>query len=108
MIDTLFYWTGAIMWLTIVSVATGVFLVAVYCWFDREIVPSVGNLRFFLFGKSRREHATYYKLWAGMARWHYFYYTRGSGKRHFSRYAMKRLIREARKESLRKAAETVK
>lgn len=106
MIDILFYWTGFLVWIGIASVIGGILFFAFLHWYDRVVRPSMENLRFYLFGKSWREQATYYKLWSGKAKWHYRYYTRGSGNKHFARCAMKRLVYEARKESRRKAAET--
>lgn len=98
MTASFFYWTGVVFWLTIGTVISGLLFIAFCYWYDREISPSLGNLRFAIFGKPWNEKTSYYKLWAGKAKWHYRYYTRGRGNRHFARLAMKRLVYEARKE----------
>ncbi len=94
----IFYWTGVVFWSAVGILAVVLLFIALYYWYDREISPSLGNLRFAIFGKSWNEKTTYYKLWSGMAKWHYRYYTRGRGNKHFARLAMKRLLYEARKE----------
>lgn len=99
--SSLFYYTGLVVW---AFICFGIFCFLCACFlslWDRTISPSLENLRFALFGKPWRENCTYYQLWSGMAKWHYRYYTRGNGNRHFARCAIKRLIMEARKESKR-------
>ena len=104
--EQIFYLTGVVVWFFIGTLVAGFLLLAFCHWYDREVLPSLGNLRFAIFGKPWNERATYYNIWAGKAKWKYRYYTRGRGNRHFARLAMKRLVYEARKESRKKAAET--
>lgn len=99
--NSLFYYTGLVVW---VFIGFGVLCILYICFltlWDRNISPSLKNIRFALFGKPWCENCTYYQLWSGMAKWHYRYYTRGNGNRYFARWAIKRLIMEARKESKR-------
>ena len=97
--SSLFYYTGVVVWVIIGFIAVSVFFVIFWTLWDREISPSLGNLRFAVFGKSWKEKCSYYQLWEGMAKWHYRYYMKGRGSKHFARCAMRWLIREARRES---------
>lgn len=97
--EQIFYWTGVVFWFSIGTLFLGFISLALYYWYDRKISPSLRNLRFAIFGKRRNEQATYYKLWTVHPKWFYRYCTRGRGKCHFARLAMKRLVYEARKES---------
>lgn len=97
-----FFYTGVVVWCIIGMMVLTVVGVALMELWSTTIRPSVGNLWFVCFGKAltcHRNHS-YYRMWSGMGRTQYRYYTRGSGNKHFARCAMKRLIREARKESL--------
>lgn len=97
--SSVFYYTGMLFWLFAGLVVFCLLCVCLLTIWKRSILPSLENLCFALFGKPWHEKSSYYQLWSGMARWHYRYYTRGNGNKHFARMAMKRLIREARKES---------
>lgn len=99
---TLFYYTGIVVWLFIFAILLIIMFTALWDFYDRTVRPSLGNLRFAIFGKPLTEKMTYYDLWSHMSPWHYRYYTRGSGNKNFSRLAIRRLVFEARKESRRK------
>lgn len=99
MIEKLFFWSGAVVWLLIATILLSVFLQGLFYFWRREISPSIENISFALFGKGwRYRHLTYYKLWDGILNKPS---TRRRLKRrhnHFSRFAWCRLIREARRE----------
>lgn len=97
----LFYYTGAVVWLFIGVCILSFLTIAARDLWRRDVLPSLFNLRFSLFGKPKGEKRSYYELWCGLSPWSYRYYIRGNGRGHFSRCAMKRLIREARKETKR-------
>lgn len=97
--SSLFYYTGVVVWVIIGFIAVSVFFVVFWTLWDRDISPSLANLRFAVFGKPWSERCSYYQLWRGMPKWHYRYYKKGRGNKHFARCAMRRLIREARRES---------
>jgi len=94
----LVYFTGVVAWILIGLWVLYMLYRCLWPLWDREICPSFHNLRFAIFGKSRKDKS-YYEMWSDMPKWRYRYFTRGNGKRFFGRCAMKRLIREARKES---------
>lgn len=104
--SSLFYYTGVVVWLLMGFIIFCVLFIAFCVLWDRDISPSLENLRFAVFGKPWREKCSYYQLWNGMANWHYRYYKRGSGNKHFARCAMRRLIKEARRESKRIRADS--
>ena len=97
--DKIFYWTGIVVWVFIASILLAVIFSAIVQFWCREISPSIDNISFALFGKGwRYRHLTYYKLWDGILNKSS---TRRRLKRrhnHFSRFAWRRLIREARQE----------
>lgn len=99
--NDLFVATGMIFWGFIATVTLSIIVIGIGTFWSREIHPSLANLWFAFFGKglSPYRRFSYYKIWSGMAKWHYRYYTRGNGNKHFARLAMKKLLREARKES---------
>ena len=97
--DKIFYWTGIVVWVFIASILLAVIFSAIVQFWCREILPSIENISFALFGKGwRYRYLTYYKLWDGILNKPS---TRRRLKRrhnHFSRFAWRRLIREARQE----------
>lgn len=97
--DRMFYWTGIVVWVFIASILLSVLFSAIVQLWRREISPSIENISFALFGKGwRYRYLTYYKLWDGILNKPS---TRRRLKRrhnHFSRFAWRRLIREARRE----------
>lgn len=103
MFESLFFWTGVVVWCIIAAVAIIVASLALFQLWDRTVSPSLENLRFAIFGKGySNKGITYYKLWSGKPRHSYRYMAKGSGRRNFGRLALKRLVREARRESLRR------
>lgn len=100
--DYFFYYTGIMVWLSLaIIVSLAIWYSLVSLW-DRELRPSLYNLWFALSGRLPRGEHSYYAVWRGLAKWHYRYYTRGNGNRHYARWAMRRLVYEARKESKQK------
>ena len=75
--SSLFYYTGILVWIALCLVFVCCLSVVFWTLWDREISPSLGNLRFAVFGKPRTEKCSYYQLWKGMAKWHYRYYKKG-------------------------------
>lgn len=100
--EHIFYWTGFWFWTTVCILLTGVLILALYDWYNRELSVTLKNLRFAIFGKSRNNKKTYHEIWSRKPRSWYRYCTRGKGNKNFARLAMKRLLYEVRKESLRK------
>lgn len=96
--STLFYYTGMAVWIIVAFMVSIAMLIALIFVWDRNGRPSLLNIHFALFGKSKKEKKTYYELWCQLPRWHYRYYTKSEGSRNFARCAMKRLVAEARKE----------
>lgn len=99
MSEMFFYWSGVALWIILGPVIVVVLLFLLFYWWDCCLLPSFANLRFAFIGKPKKETRSYYRLWKDMYSWRYKYYTRGEGNKNFSRCAMRRLIREARKES---------
>ena len=95
-----FFLTGIITWLTI-ALLLGIPLFITFCYlYDSRIQPIFRNLRFALF--ARPKSLSFYEEWSKLPSWHYLYYTRGQGNKNFARCATRRLVLEARKESLKK------
>ena len=102
MFESLFFWSGVVVWCVIAAGAIIVACLAFFQLWDRTVSPSLGNLRFAIFGKGyRNKGISYYKLWSSKPKYIYRHVARGAGRRNFGRLAMKRLVREARRESLR-------
>lgn len=101
--EVIFYWTGFLFWLTIVVLAVSKIIAAFYHFYKHELYPILDNIRFAVFGKSYNNKKTYYEIWSSKPKWFYHYFVRGKGKKYCSRLAMKRLLYEARKESLQKS-----
>ena len=49
--SSLFYYTGVVVWVIIGFIAICVFFVIFWTLWDRDISPSLANLRFAVFGK---------------------------------------------------------
>ncbi len=101
--EIIFYWTGFLFWLTIGILAVSKILAALYHFYKRELSAKLGNIRFAVFGKSWNDKKTYYDIWSSKPKWFYRYFTKGKGRNYCARLAMKRLLYEARKESLQKS-----
>lgn len=97
--DGFFYYSGIVSWCILTPILLVIFAFMLFYWWNRVFIPSLQNLRFAFFGKSKKENRSYYELWYNMYRWGYHYYYHGRGKGCFSRLAMRRLIMEARRES---------
>ena len=99
MLQSFFYWSGVAAWVMAGPVLLVAVLFVLSYWVHDTVRPSLGNLRFALLGKPRSDRRSYYEIWCGMYRWHYRHYTRGAGSRNFARCALRRLLREARRET---------
>ena len=99
MIDSIIYWTGAMVWIFISAILLALFVLAMEQFWNRTLSVSLENIRFGLFGSSKKGFHYY-------ERWDMIYHRPGlhrhwTKKHHnYSRFAYKRLVREARKESL--------
>ena len=94
--------TGILVWCLLLLAMAAVIINAALSFWRTTIRPSLSNLLFALTGKPRGDRRSYYEYWSTMPRHRYRYYTRGAGRRNFNRCALKRLLYEARKESLKR------
>ena len=103
MAANVFYWTGVAVWLFGATVLLAVLAEGFFQLLHRNIVPSFHNLRFAVFPSPLWKDMTYYDRWkfissrSGLRN----YYRRRHNN--YSRQAYRRLVREARRESLKKA-----
>lgn len=99
--DVCFY-TGVFAWSFVGLLCLIVICVALKILWDTTLRPSFSNLWIAIVGKSftSQRHRSYYEIWSSMERKQYYYFTKGKGNHHFARCAIKRLVYEARKESL--------
>ena len=101
LISTLFFWTGLTVWGLLSALVIYFILRAVGSVWCRTVYPALCNLRFAFFGKPKNDPRSYYEYWKDFSnRLLYRYYIHGAGSRCFARCAMRRLLYEARKESL--------
>ena len=99
--DRFFFWSGVLVWIALTPFLLAVLFFVLSYWHHEVFLPSIGNLRFALFGKPRSEDRSYYELWRLQRPGSYRFYTRGYGNRYFRRCYLRRLVGEARRESLR-------
>lgn len=53
--SSLFHYTGVVVWVIIGFIAVSVFFVVFWTLWDRDISPSLANLRFAVFGKPKHQ-----------------------------------------------------
>ena len=62
-IHTVFFWTGAAVWIVIIGIVIGIACLAVSQWWNRKGSISAGNILFGLFGPVFYRHFDCYKAW---------------------------------------------
>ena len=100
-IRTVFFWTGAAVWIVIIGIVIGIACLAVSQWWNRKGSISAGNILFGLFGPVFYRHFDCYKAWDRIS--HTPALHRDCLRRHnnFRRFAYKRLVWEARRQKNR-------
>ena len=95
--NTIFYYTGILVWVLILLSMIYVVCCYTYCFWKRHVKPSLLNLKLWIFGK-REFKGRYYEIWLRFYRGRYGVQKHYHSMKYFKRLAYNRFISEVLKE----------
>ncbi len=99
----LMYWTGVVVWTFVIVLLLAFTLLYLSYFWNKTLRPCCRNLSFAFFGKGRQyKGISYYQLWDGIINKPYVRRTMKRRHHHYSRLVWRKLILEARRESLQR------